>query len=278
MSIKQVQFYIPETQTLHTVLVQRYPDGTPMIKGFWTADGGVLDMCDTMVLRPQSMDTFVAAMFLVDAIADRGGKVRNLVIPHLPGGRQDRLNPEGDMLFTIKSVAKMINDRNFNRVVTLDPHSPVTPALIDRCKVYPLGSLFKTYWKGFNAVIAPDAGAGKRGQEVADMLGLPLIQAGKVRDVATGKLSGFSVAVEHGAHYLVVDDICDGGGTFLGLGEKIREQGAFANLFVTHGLFTKGTEDLLKVYKRITTTDSTLTDKPSVEKMAVIERMLQWTH
>jgi ribose-phosphate pyrophosphokinase len=109
---------------------------------------------------------------------------------------------------------------------------------------------------GYGGVIAPDKGAHDRAEQMADALGLDVTYGSKVRDVATGRLSDFEITVEPGKHYLVVDDICDGGGTFIGLGEKIREQGAFADLYVTHGIFSKGTTELKKIYKNIYTTDS----------------------
>jgi hypothetical protein len=53
---------------------------------------------------------------------------------------------------------------------------------------------------------------------------------------------------------VIVDDICDGGGTFLGLAARLGEQDAgLLTLCVTHGLFTKGVMPLLDVFDRIYT-------------------------
>lgn len=262
-----------ESGKRHEVTLSRYPDGMPLVK----QPVPYRDV-DTMVLRPRSLEAFLAAMFLCEAVYERGGYINNLILPHVPGGRQDRINPEGDFLFTLSSVADLVNAQSFDKVVVVDPHSPATTKLVEDCKVFPLADLFhpEIGTGGYAAVIAPDAGAFRRACEVALKLGLPCIAASKKRDVATGKLSGFEVNVRPG-HYLVVDDICDGGGTFLGLGQKIREQGATADLFVTHGLFTKGTADLLKAYRTICTTDSTLGDKPGVSVIPVVERMIAWT-
>ena len=236
---------------------------------------------DTLILRPKTMESFVTGMFVADALEERGQKVSNLLLPYIPGARQDRLNPAGDFLFTLKSVAKMINERKFDRVTVLDPHSNVATGLIDRCEVFPIERLLENFYVGYDAVIAPDAGAGHRAQEAADAINrirgenpIGVVQAFKKRDVATGKLSGFEVDVEAGKNYLVFDDICDGGGTFVGLGQKIKEQGANAGLFVTHGIFSKGTNVLNQYYKVITTTDSTLYDKHDAREMNIVERMI----
>lgn len=259
--------------------IGKYPDGMPVVNADTLRhlkEGTTVDM----VLRPKSLEAFVNGMFMTDALHERKINVSRLILPFIPAARQDRINPEGDYLFTIKSVAKMINDRRFDSVLVLDPHSNVAPALIDRVSVFPLATVLDNYYVGYDAVIAPDAGAVHRAAEAAKALGdlrgtpIPVIQAEKSRDVATGKLSGFNVTVESGKHYLVFDDICDGGGTFLGLGEKIVEQGAKAGLFVSHGVFSKGTEDLNKIYSAITTTDSTLFDKHDARVIPVVGRMI----
>jgi ribose-phosphate pyrophosphokinase len=255
-----------------------YPDGMPFIKQDDLRKYHRADL--TVVIRQKSLEGFVTGLFMVDALRERGNKVRRLVLPFIPAARQDRLNPEGDYLFTLKSVAKMINDLNFDDVVVLDPHSTVATALIDRVNVFPIAKMLENTWVGYDAVIAPDKGAVGRAQEAANALNalnetnMPVIHADKTRDVATGKLTGFEVDVEKGKNYLVFDDICDGGGTFNGLGEKIREQGATAGLFVTHGVFSKGTNGLNSYYNAITTTDSTLFDKHDARVIPVVERMI----
>lgn len=231
-----------------------YSDGTPMVK-----TGGferIVRKAHTMVVRPHSLNEFVVAMFLHDGIMQKGGNVRRLVLPYVPGARQDRVNPTGDVLYTAWSVAEMINLRAFEEVVILDPHSPVTPNEIVGSVVYPLVRVIRHILGDYDGVIAPDKGGVERASIAAQEIRVPLIEASKVRDVSTGALTGFDVTVEAGKHYLVSDDICDGGGTFVGLGEKIREQGATADLYVSHGIFSKGTTELKKIYNNIYTTDS----------------------
>jgi ribose-phosphate pyrophosphokinase len=65
----------------------------------------------------------------------------------------------------------------------------------------------------------------------------------------TGALSGFEVYADDltGKEVVILDDICDGGGTFIGLTKKLREKGAAkVTLYVTHGMFTKGVKILLE--------------------------------
>lgn len=249
-----------------------YSDDTPMVKSDNFAE--MVKRADTMTLRPKSLMDFTVAMFLVDAISAKGGKVKTLVLPYVPGARQDRVNPTGDVLDTARSVARMINDRDFSQVVILDPHSPVTPESIRRVDVYPLEYVADKMWQGYTGIISADKGGQRRAMQFATAMNLPIYYGGKTRDVTTGRLTGFELEEIPFGHYLVVDDICDGGGTFIGLGEKIREQGSFADLYVTHGIFSKGTDELKKIYKNIYTTDSReINERNDVLIIEVVEEM-----
>jgi ribose-phosphate pyrophosphokinase len=231
-----------------------YSDNTPRIK---TPDfDTICQKADTVVVKQGSLAEFVNAMFLVDSIALKGGKIRKLILPFLPGARQDRVNIDGDVLFTASSVAQMINLRGFEQVISVDPHSRVMPGFIYNFVEFPLAKVYEKLPKSYDGVIAPDKGAKARARTAARVLNKTVTYADKVRDPATGSLSGFAVNVDEDKHYIVIDDIADGGGTFLGLGEKIAEQGATADLYVTHAIFSKGTDDLKKIYKNIYTTNS----------------------
>lgn len=230
-----------------------YSDNTPMVK---VDDWAEAIKADTMTIQSGSLMDFMTGMFLADAIAHAGGWVETLVLPYLPGARQDRTNPTGDVLFTARSMAGEINRRQFVNVITVDPHSPVMPNMIRGIKLYPLNRIANAIIKRYDGIIAPDSGAEARASAFARTKGLSIYFGSKQRDPATGKLSGFSIDVPKG-HYLVVDDICDGGGTFMGLAEEIKRCGATADLYVTHGIFAKRAEPrLLKHYQDIFTTDS----------------------
>lgn len=57
---------------------------------------------------------------------------------------------------------------------------------------------------------------------------------------------------------LVIDDICDGGGTFVLLANELKKHNPTRfSLFVTHGIFSKGVEVLYDAgYSSVITTDS----------------------
>ena len=240
--------------TIHEQPLHAYPDGMPRV----TAPVAIPE---TVLLRPKSLASFTTALYWVDALAHRGHAVPSLVLPFIPGARQDRVNPCGDVLFTLKSVARDLNARRFRTIVVLDPHSDVAAALIDRCEV---ATALVPFERAYDGVIAPDGGAERRAARVAQSMSIPLYHAWKTRSVRTGQLDGFGSEPIPPGHYLVVDDICDGGGTFLGLADTLDASHARADLYVTHGLFTRGTQPLLDRYDRVFCTDSVIGDRPGV--------------
>lgn len=236
-----------------------YPDNTPNVdlNYAWNDAAGQFT---AILVRPNNMQEFFTAMMIVDSIKERGGYVNDLILPCIPGQRQDRMKWEGDWLMTLKFVAKTINSMNFKRVVALDPHS-LASGMIDRLMVPVLnvGRILTDMERTYDGVIAPDAGAAARAGQVAKDLGVPLIQASKHRDPETNKLSGFKVeGLKEFGNYLVVDDLCDGGGTFMGLAEAaFGASGVTLDLFVTHGIFSKNAaHKLRKVYTNIYSTNS----------------------
>lgn len=256
-----------------------YPDGMPLVTrpDNWGRPTRLL-------VRPSSVLTLMTALWFVDAVVERGFSVPELILPNVPGARQDRLNPTGDYLFTLKSVAREINLRQFPKVVMLDPHSDVAPALIERSEVYHVDDILRQRSAGrYTAVVSPDAGAEKRAGRVAKLLDLPLLRGWKTRNIASGAIAGFGMEptdrLMPKSSVLVVDDICDGGGTFIGLGDVIRERGLRADLWTTHGLYTKGTDALGQYYDTLYTTDSICRERTEgVVELTPCATLLQTGH
>jgi ribose-phosphate pyrophosphokinase len=243
--------------TKWTIPFDAYPDGIPIAKV------GLGSSPVAMLLQWESVAEFVLGLSWIHAMKERNliGCDFRLAIPFFPGARQDRLNTHGDVLFSAKYFAGMVNALNLASVTVVDPHSEVTPALIDRCHTIKASMCIgaDVLDRGYGAVVSPDAGAEKRASQVAKKLNVPLLHAWKTRDLKTGEITGFGMEGASGIigpSVLVVDDICDGGGTFVGLADVMKEQGLTADLWVTHGLFTAGTVELLKRYQCIFTTDS----------------------
>lgn len=192
---------------------------------------------------------------VLDAIHRARPERLALYLPYFPGGRQD--HPEPGTPRTLSIYADALRRYALWVTVIVDPHSYETETClpgIDEIEAYELLPKME-----YNGVIAPDKGAIIRARRVADSWHVPLIQARKIREQATGKLSGFECdPLPQLGRYLIVDDICDGGATFNGLADVIHAQhpGVILDLYVTHGIFSRGDKELKMRFERIYTTDS----------------------
>ena len=194
-------------------------------------------------------------------------------IKYFPYARQDRVASEGEAL-SIKVMANLINSCNFDVVKILDPHSEVTPALINNCQIMPQESgmfvtlvaslIDNTYPRDIaNYVfVSPDAGATKKTFGVAKIFSSPyVLQASKQRDVKTGKITG-TVLGDYShipditpKKFFVVDDICDGGRTFIELAKLLDStfDSPEKYLYVSHGIFShpEGPDVLKPYYEKV---------------------------
>jgi len=218
---------------------------------------------------PESIhnDLFQLAMWN-DTVRQEDPKIKRVaIIPYFPGARADRGAPFGADVYV-----EFIYSLSLDQVITYDPHSEVYVELLghdpvlDVTPVYPhelLGTMTAqiTMPNVYDGIIAPDKGAKVRSGAVARELGLPLYTATKTRDFETGKLNGFGMeqTLPNDGHYLIVDDICDGGGTFVGLANHLQEttENIRLDLYVSHGVFSKNAlENLESAFSKVFTTDS----------------------
>lgn len=215
---------------------------------------------------------------------------RVLVLPYVPGARADRGVPFGLAIY-----ADFINNLHLDQIVIFDPHSPETigqlSAWSDLDIVYPaeiLGSA--SNWEHFQfkykGVVAPDAGARNRAADVCRAITGPrapkmVSHVNKTRDFETGKLTGFEVPADiFLGRWLLVDDICDGGGTFAGILDKMHTMNVpvktgnvtswgppsadyypgtpndFLDLYVSHGVFSGDAFYKLRQFGTVYTTNS----------------------
>lgn len=212
-----------------------------------------------IVLTMPTSDEIFIALNILDALAVQGIQRENidLFIPYMPYGRQDRVCHEGES-FALRVFGHMLKAfPHYNSIYVKDIHSEVTHQALSGYGVqfkHMSQSSCAKYLPKFDALIAPDKGAAEKVMTHYQVgLGTPCHTLNKVR------LDG-RVIYEDYPHdtikgsVCVVDDICDGGATFLSLAEMLyRSQPNMSrlDLYVTHGIFSKGTDELLKKYATI---------------------------
>lgn len=212
----------------------------------------------------------------------------HLYVPYFPGARQDR-NPGGNTPLTVAVYANAIAD-NLTRHIEetylymFDIHSSAALKIVgdalspfhggrepmnievDRLNKYEFDS-------DIDLIIAPDHGAVGRATCFRDthFPGVPVVYAEKTRNFDTGNITGYSLPeLPMFFKALVVDDICDGGRTFNELAkawwdEVIRQRDAgrpilghqpTIQLYVSHGIFSRGVSNIDSLYSKIYTTRS----------------------
>lgn len=214
------------------------------------------------------------------ALLEMGAKNINLYVPYFLGARSDRKFLTGSSNYLKTVICPIINSQNFAEVHVLDPHSDVLEACLNNYKKTSnhvlvshaivisstAATTFKEKCKQVT-LVSPDAGALKKIYDVAEQFEIEdIVVASKHRDIKTGKITSTDVpglSTDAGAkQFFIVDDICDGGRTFIELAKAIRAirpkeiYNDTITLVITHGIFSSGLKELNKLFDGIYTTNS----------------------
>lgn len=233
-----------------------FPDQQPHFVLETICDGGFNEVRVEMAIKSPA-DLFMC--ILVSSVLTNLGMRPTLDIRYLMGARMDRqIDPMQP--FTLRTVCRMINAAYYHHIRILDVHSDVAiNTLWNAENVLPYEAVRQVRKSlGYPTIVCPDKGARQR---VTDLCGGYDLECSKTRDPQTGALTGFKVPTPYPStkfsefEALIVDDICDGGGTFVGLAKELRKAGAKkVYLYVTHGIFSKGL--VLEGIDHIYTTDT----------------------
>lgn len=140
--------------------------------------------------------------------------------------------------FGAKVFSRFIDSIAFSSVVYFDCHSNVLVDATNNAHDIEQYLLARELVPNTHFSIAPDKGACKKNPNAKLMFV-------KTRDLSTGKITGVEIAaynaLKEGVTYTVIDDLCEGGRTFIEVAKEFEQY--YDNdlqLYVTHGLFTNG--------------------------------------
>lgn len=220
-----------------------------------------------LTAKVQSSDNLMEMFMATDALRRVYPFARiDLLIPYFPYARQDRVCNAGEAL-SVKVMAQLINAMDYATVTVVDPHSHVLVGALDRCYVIDQSEAFRNIkqdWSNWT-IIAPDAGAAKKTEEFAKLVhAKDVLYFNKSRELSTGRITGMKMLnpeiLTGNNKLLVLDDICDGGRTFVELYQAFDNPTHIGydrlELAVTHGIFSKGVSVLTSVYDHVYTTDT----------------------
>ena len=234
--------------------ISRFPDGEVQITlGEFTRKDTIQVLCRI---------TNAEELFLVQQvfdILDRNEMVYDVFIGYLMGMRMDRVM-DLNRPFTLKIVAEILKDSKARTFEILEPHSGRTFYEFDTYeRRVPDLSILEGY-----QIILPDAGAKKRYEDTMYFsfgFDPDTVFCSKVRDEKTGKILRIQVdnpEVLSDRPMLIIDDLCDGGGTFLGIAEAIRaiKPDAKLNIKVVHAVNGVGLQRLSQTFDHVYITNS----------------------
>lgn len=218
---------------------------------------------DVIEFNIRNMDDFVFAWMFMGRLSNYFN-TPPVLLPYLPFSRDDHYynHKSSYGLSIIKSFAAEYG------IYTYDPHCDLEGMNIHpACKMIN-NEIPRHLDNRYSYFVLADKSAGR----TLDFLGKcgrfikpaqdNVLQALKDRDKDTGELSNFRFhgydftrieSIKEGDTILVVDDICDGGGTFIPIVNNLKEHCSdiFVDLYVTHGIFSKGVEHLKEHYRNI---------------------------
>lgn len=244
--------------------ISKFPDGEVQITlGEFSRKDHVVVNC-----RITNAEELFILMQVAD-ILNRHGVIWSLNIYYLMGMRMDRVM-DFNRPFTLKIIQDILSGFGISRIGIFEPHSgrcseprdifsfvdPISQGGEEMCQFCPSFNDVQEKYQ----IVLPDKGAVGREfpyNNVPDNI----IIAEKVRDIATGRIESIKITnpekFDKTKPVLVVDDLCDGGGTFVGIAAEIRKYtDQELNIFVTHMVNPRGIENLSKNFDHVWFTNS----------------------
>ena len=220
---------------------------------------------------------WVELLLINDLLLSASVENISLVLPNILYSRKDRKD-RPHVPISARALAKSISP-NIKRIITMDLHASQIqgfyPENIPVDNLYSFPEVVR-YLRNNNfidnlgelVIVSPDAGGVERAESFAKRFGskYPIAFINK-RRVEAGKIGEMRLVGDvNEKDVLIVDDLIDSGNTLCKAAELLKQKGA-RELFCygTHGLFTKGTEELSKYFEKIFTSNTHYQENNKVE-------------
>lgn len=184
-------------------------------------------------------DNLMELLLMIDAAKRASAEKVIAVIPYYGYARQDRKD-RPRVAIGSKLVANMIVAAGADRVITMDLHAPQIQGYFD-IPVDHLDSsaIFIPYIENLRlenlTFAAPDVGSANRIREVASFFECEMVICDKHRKRANEIASMVVIGDVTGRDVVIIDDICDTGGTLTKSAGLLKEKGARSvRALITH--------------------------------------------
>jgi ribose-phosphate pyrophosphokinase len=244
--------------------VERFNDQEIFVEVFENVRGE-----DMFIIQPTSHpanDNLMELLIMTDALRRSSAARITAVIPYFGYARQDRRSKSRTPI-SAKLVANLITQAGVDRVLTLDLHAAQIQGFfdipVDNLYAAPIFALdVEHHFQGRMdnlMVVSPDVGGVARARELATRINAPLAIVDKRRERA-GEVIGMTVIGDVAGHIcIMVDDMCDTGGTLTKAADALLAAGATEiHAYTTHGVLSGGAPERIaaSAIKTLVITDS----------------------
>jgi ribose-phosphate pyrophosphokinase len=224
--------------------IRRFPDGELGV------DVGA-DVSGQIAVIVRSLENPVGEHLLelalmADGCRRAGARAIVAAIPYMGYARQERRSGGGAAL-GMRVVADFVEAGRFDRIVTVDLHSPAVEGFFDVPMEHilvsaELAEALRGHVREGSVVVAPDLGALKRAREVAQLLQLPWAVVHKSRSSPTAVEAHQIVGDVRGLRPVIVDDMISTGATIVAAAEALVNHGCADDFVVsaTHPVLSEG--------------------------------------
>lgn len=224
---------------LGKIELKRFSDGE-----IWVKYGENIRGEDVFLIQGTNppAENLMELLIMVDAAKRASAKRITAVIPYFGYSRQDRKD-QPRVSISAKLIANLITVAGTDRVITLDLHASQIQGFFDIPFDHLYGSsIFTGLFHSIEdnlSVVSPDVGGIKMARSYAKMLHAGLVVIDKRRPKQNLAEVVNIIGNVDGKDVLLVDDLVDTAGTFVGAVEALKNQGA-KRIFgaVTHPLLS----------------------------------------
>ncbi len=203
---------------------------------------------DMFIIQPTSRpanDNLMELLIIADALRRSSAARITAVIPYFGYARQDR-RTKARTPISAKLVANLITEAGIDRVLTVDLHAAQIQGFFD----IPVDNLYASPIFALDiantfpaldrvTVVSPDVGGVARARELAKRINAPLAIVDKRREKPGEVAEMMVIGNVTDRICIIVDDICDTGGTLVKAADVLLEAGASeVHAYVTHGVLS----------------------------------------
>ncbi len=221
-------------------------------------------------------DNMLELILAIDAAKRASAGHVTAVVPYFGYARQDRKD-RPRVGIGAKVIANMIQTAGADRIMTLDLHAGQIQGFFDIPVDHLYGSrVFVPYLRSLEmdniTFASPDVGGAKRARSYASYFQANVVICDKYRKRANEVASMQVIGDVEGANVIIVDDMCDTGGTLCKAANLLKEKGAkTVRAAITHPVLSGNAYDNINnsVLEELITTD-TIPLKHKSDKIRVL--------